>query len=52
MQVDSLDIFFTCGSLNLLMFKVCGITVISEIEFFNFCGTECVKQNQKDLKTN
>ena len=52
MQVDRLDILFTFGSLNLLMFKVCGITAISEIEFSNFCSTESVKQNQKNLKTN
>ena len=50
MQVDRLDVLFTFGSLNLLMFKVCGITAISEIEFFNFCGTESVKQNQKKTK--
>ena len=33
------------------MFKVCGIIGISKIEFFNFSGTEKVKQNQKKLKT-
>ena len=36
---------------QLLMFKVCGIIGISKIEFFNFFGTERVKQNQKKLKT-
>ena len=35
---------------KLLMFKVGGIIVISEIEFFNFSGTERVKQNQKKIK--
>ena len=33
------------------MFKVCGFIGISKIEFFNFSGTERVKQNQKKLKT-
>ena len=33
--------------LYLLMFKFCGIIEISKIEFFNFSGTEWVKQNQK-----
>ena len=33
--------------LKLFMFKVCVIIGISKIEFFNFCGTEKVKQNQK-----
>ena len=32
---------------KLLMFKVGGIIVISEIEFFNFSGTERVEQNKK-----
>ena len=33
--------------LNLLMFKVNEIIRISKINFFNFSGTEGVKQNQK-----
>ena len=33
--------------LYFLMFKVCGIIGISKIEFFNFSGTERIKQNQK-----
>ena len=33
--------------LKLRMFKVCGITGISKIEFFNFFRTERVKPNQK-----
>ena len=32
------------------MFKVCRITEISKIEFFNISGTERVKQNQKKKK--
>ena len=36
---------------ELLVFKVCGIIGISKIEFFNFSGTERVKQYQKNLKT-
>ena len=43
---------FALVVLELLMFKVCGIIGISKIEFFNFSGTERVKQNQKNLKTN
>ena len=30
------------------MFVIIGI---SEIEFFNFSGTESIKQNQKNIKT-
>ena len=33
--------------LYFLMFKVCGIIGISKIEFFNFSGTERIKQNKK-----
>ena len=36
---------------KLLMFKIFGIIGISKVEFFDFSGTERVKQNQKDLKT-
>ena len=36
---------------KLLMFKVCVIIGISKIKFFNFSGTERVKQNQENLKT-
>ena len=42
---------FAIVVLTLLMFKVCVIIGISEIEFFNFSVTERVKQNQKKLKT-
>ena len=42
---------FALVVLKLLMFKVCVIISISKIEFFNFCSTERVKQNQKTLKT-
>ena len=41
---------FALVFLKLLVFKVCGIIGISEIEFFNFSGTERVKQNQKNFK--
>ena len=41
---------FALVVLKLLMFKVCVIIGISKIEFFNLCGTERVKKNQK-LKT-
>ena len=34
---------FVLMVLKLLMFKVCVITDISKIEFFNFSGTERVK---------
>ena len=37
--------------LNLLVFKLSGITGISKTEFFSFSDTEKVKQNQKKLKT-
>ena len=33
------------------MFEICVIIDISKIEFYNFSGTERVKQNQKNLKT-
>ena len=36
---------------KLLMFKVGGIIVISEIEFFNFSGTERVEQKKNKIKT-
>ena len=42
---------FALVVLMLLMFKVCVIIGISKIEFFNFSGTERVKQNKKNLKT-
>ena len=41
---------FALVVLKLLMFKLFVIIGISKIEFFNFSGTERVKQNQKDLK--
>ena len=34
--------------LYFLMFKVCGIIGISKIDFFNFSGTERIKQNKKN----
>ena len=34
-------------ALKLLMFKVCVVNGTSKIEFFNFSGTERVKQSQK-----
>ena len=40
---------FALAVLWLLMFKVCGIIGISNIVFFNFSGTEKVKQNQKKV---
>ena len=43
---------FALVVLDILMFNVWGIIGISKIEFFNFSGTERVKQNQKNLKTN
>ena len=42
----------TLVALKFLTFKVCVIIGISKIDFFNFPGTERVKQNQKNLKTN
>ena len=42
---------FATVIVKLLMFKVCGIIGISKIGFFNFSGTERVKQNQKNLET-
>ena len=38
---------FALVVLKLLIFKVCGVIGISTIEFFNFPGTERVKQNKK-----
>ena len=38
---------FVLVILQLLMIKICGIIGISKVEFFNFSGTEKVKQNQK-----
>ena len=38
--------------LKLLAFKVCGTIGISKIKFFNFYGTERVKQNQNDNNNN
>ena len=35
---------------KLLMFKVGGIIVISEIEFFNFSGTKRVEKKKKKNK--
>ena len=37
---------FVLVVVELLMFKVCGIIGISKIEFFNFSGTERVKQKR------
>ena len=42
---------FPLSVLKLLMFEICVIIDISKIEFYNFSGTERVKQNQKNLKT-
>ena len=36
--------------LKLRMFKVCGITGISKIEFFNFFRTERVKPSKKKIR--
>ena len=41
---------FAIVVLKLLMFKVGGIFGISEVEFFNFCCTESVKENWKKKK--
>ena len=38
---------FAIVVLKLLMFKVCGIFGISEVEFFNFSCTETVKENRR-----
>ena len=38
---------FALVVLELLMFQVSGIIGISQIAFFNFSGSERVKQNQK-----
>ena len=48
MICQSID--FALVVLLLLMFEVYGNTGILKIEFFNFAGTERVKQNQKKLK--
>ena len=37
---------FALVVLELLIFKVCGITGISKIEFFSFSGNEKVKTEQ------
>ena len=37
---------FALMALYILVFKVCGIIGISEIEFFNFSSTERIKCNQ------
>ena len=42
---------FALVILLLLVFKVCRIIGISEIEFFNFSSNDRVKQNKKKLKT-
>ena len=39
---------FALVVLKLLMFKVCVIVGISKIEFFNFSGTERVKEVNQD----
>ena len=41
---------FPLVAFTLLIFMVCVIIGISQIEFFNFFGIERVKQNQKKLK--
>ena len=41
---------FALAVRKLFMFKVCEIIGISKIEFFDFSGTERVKQNQKKIK--
>ena len=38
-------------ALKLLMFRICVQIGISKIDFFNFSGTESVKENQRNLKT-
>ena len=48
MICQSID--FALVVLLLLMFEVYGNIGILKIEFFNFAGTERVKQNQKKLK--
>ena len=42
---------FALVVLKLLIIKFCVIIGISKIEFFNFSGTERVKQNEKNVKT-
>ena len=41
---------FALVVLKLLIFKICGIIGISKIEFFDFSGTERVKQFTNKLK--
>ena len=48
MMYRSID--FALLGLYLLMFKVCGIIGIPKIEFFNFLGTERIKENKKKIK--
>ena len=43
---------FALAALKFLMFKVCEITGISKIKFFNFSSTERVKQNQINKSIN
>ena len=43
---------FALVVIQLLMFKICGIIRILKIAFFNFSGTERVKQNQKKMLNN
>ena len=38
---------FALMVLQLLMFKVCAITELANIDFFNYSRTERIKQNQK-----
>ena len=40
---------FALVVLNLLIFRVCGITGTSKIEIFNFSGTERVNNENKNL---
>ena len=42
---------FAIVVLNLLIFQDYVVIGISKIQFFNFSGTEEVKQNKKKLKT-
>ena len=41
---------FALVVVKLLMFNVCGIIGISDVEFFNFLSTKRVQQNQKPEK--
>ena len=38
---------FALMVLQLLMFKVCAIIEVANIDFFNYSRTERIKQNQK-----